>query len=597
MNRIPVNRNFIWTETFVNQLASLGVKYACISPGSRSTPLTISFSRQKKIKCFVHIDERVSGFFALGLAKASNTPVAVVTTSGTATAELYPSIIEAYRQRVPLIICTADRPPEMLNTGANQTITQWNLYKNHIRWFKNVDLPVLTEKKILSIKKIALKAFKVSSNLDKGPVHLNFPFHKPLEPNTFTDEIGQELFDEVYKPHVILENKSDIIKMNAGERKLLDKVSKKIIGNKRGLIIVGPLDYDPELISDIKSLSAKTCYPILADGISHLRFNNSKSNNNICVNYDTFLRSENFKQNFKPDIIIQFGRTPTSTILDDYLSSSNAERFIINKFGDMFDPSGKTKKAIKADLLLFCELLIEQPGNDLKNKRKTNWLTAFQKADLLVEEIKTQLLKTPGLKYEPKIVTSLLKFIPKNSTLMIGNSLPIRDFDWFSGRTGKNIITLYNRGASGIDGITSTALGIAALYKPVILLTGDLSFLHDLNSLIAARKLNIHLIVILINNNGGGIFNALPIASNTKVFKDFFITPHNLNIGSIVNSFGLAHHLIKNETEFENRLISSLKSKSFTVLEIKTDSVLSNKFRKEFRSEVIKKLNKEFSVK
>jgi len=345
------------------------------------------------------------------------------------------------------------------------------------------------------------------------------------------------------------------------------------------------------LIANIKLLSAKTGYPILADGISHLRFSNSKSNNNICVNYDTFLRSEKFKQNHQPEIVIQFGRTPTSSVLDDYLSSSNSERFIINEFGD---PAGQKRKVIKIDPLLFCELMNEKL---ISNKKKNIWRKNFEIADSLVEESKTKRLSKTGLKYESKIINSLLDIIPDNTTLMIGNSLPIRDFDWFCGKTGKNIITLYNRGASGIDGITSTALGIAALNKPVILLTGDLSFLHDLNSLIAAKNLNIHLIVILINNNGGGIFNALPIASNTKVFKDFFITPHNLNIGSIVNSFGLAHHLIKNETEFENRLISSLKSKSFTVLEIKTDSVLSNKFRKEFRSEVIKILNKEFSVK
>ena len=197
MSKTKVNKNFIWAKAFVNQLCDLGVRYACISPGSRSTPLTLAFAEQKKIKSFVHIDERVSGFFAMGLAKASGLPVAIVTTSGTATAELYPAIIEAYQQRIPLIICTADRPPELLNTGANQTINQWNLYKNHIRWFKYFGLPQLSVKRIINLQKIAVRAFETSLIKNKGPVHLNFPFRKPLEPNSFTDEVEDEILTSV----------------------------------------------------------------------------------------------------------------------------------------------------------------------------------------------------------------------------------------------------------------------------------------------------------------------------------------------------------------------------------------------------------------
>src|SRR3990172_10582258 len=188
-----INRNYFWAETFIKELSSIGVKYACISPGSRNTALTLAVANNKKIKSFVHIDERCSAFFALGIAKASGTPVILLCTSGTATAELYPAIIEAYQQRIPLIICTADRPPELLNTGANQTINQWNLYRNHIRWFKNIGLPDTSVNRITALKKTAVKAFEVSLKEKKGPVHLNFPFRKPLEPTSFTDEIDAEL--------------------------------------------------------------------------------------------------------------------------------------------------------------------------------------------------------------------------------------------------------------------------------------------------------------------------------------------------------------------------------------------------------------------
>jgi len=244
MKKIPVNRNFIWAEAFFNQLCDLGVRYACISPGSRSTPLVSTLAKNKKIKCFVHIDERVSGFFALGLAKATNIPVIVVTTSGTATSELYPSIIEAYQQRIPLIICTADRPPELWNTGANQTINQWNLYKNHIRWFKYVGLPEPSYKRITFIKKIAVKAFEISLTQKKGPVHLNFPFRKPLDKGSYTDEVDTALVDEVMKSIPIEIAVQKIIDFSKREFKQIENVYKNLIKYSKGLIIIGPMNYD-----------------------------------------------------------------------------------------------------------------------------------------------------------------------------------------------------------------------------------------------------------------------------------------------------------------------------------------------------------------
>ncbi|OGV05753.1 MAG: 2-succinyl-5-enolpyruvyl-6-hydroxy-3-cyclohexene-1-carboxylic-acid synthase, partial [Ignavibacteria bacterium RIFOXYB2_FULL_36_7] len=206
-----INRNYFWAETFIKELSSIGVKYACISPGSRNTALTLAVANNKKIKSFVHIDERCSAFFALGIAKASGTPVILLCTSGTATAELYPAIIEAYQQRVPLIICTADRPPELLNTGANQTINQNNLYKNHIRWFFDAGLPEPIQRRIRHIKAIAKRAVYESLVRSKGPVHLNFPFRKPFEPDEFTDEVDSEV---IKAAELVLPDKKDLYKEN-----------------------------------------------------------------------------------------------------------------------------------------------------------------------------------------------------------------------------------------------------------------------------------------------------------------------------------------------------------------------------------------------
>jgi len=595
MSKTKVNKNFIWGKAFVNQLCDLGVRFACISPGSRSTPITLAFAEQKKIKCFVHIDERVSGFFALGLAKASDLPVAIVTTSGTATAELYPAIIEAYQQRIPLLICTADRPPELLNTGANQTINQWNLYKNHIRWFKYLGLPQLSVNRIINLQKITEKAFETSLIKNKGPVHLNFPFRKPLEPNSFTDEVDDEILMAIKSTFLSKSNINRNEDLSKREAKQIIKISENIIEKPQGLIIVGPKEYDPDFVSNIKQLSKVTGYPILADGVSHLRFKTSVSDKNICCNYNAYLRSQKFKNNHKPAIILQFGRTVTSVFLQNYIGQSNPLRFIINEYGDLFGQSNKSK-VFKINPVSFCKNLI-RILTESKFKRNHNWIKIFKKAETLTEEIKTSLLKKSNLKIEPKIFSEIISIIPSNTKIMVGNSLPVRDFDNFVGKTNINLKLFFNRGASGIDGVTSTALGIASIEKPTILITGDLSFLHDLNALLPAKKYSIPLIVILINNNGGGIFEMLPISSEKKLFNTFFKTPHNLNISFLVKSFGLEHHLIKGTKDFQNKLKSSFLKKSLTVLEIKTDSSLSKKNRKQYWADVVKKIECDFSLK
>jgi 2-succinyl-5-enolpyruvyl-6-hydroxy-3-cyclohexene-1-carboxylate synthase len=588
MSKTKVNKNFIWAKAFVNQLCDLGVRFACISPGSRSTPLTLAFAEQKKIKCFVHIDERVSGFFALGLAKASGMPVAIVTTSGTATAELYPAIIEAYQQRIPLIICTADRPPELLNTGANQTINQWNLYKNHIRWFKYIGLPQLSVKRIINLQKIAVRAFETSLMINKGPVHLNFPFRKPLEPKSFTDEVDDKILISIKNCITPEKNTNRNEDLSKRETKQNNIIAEKVIGKAQGLIIVGPKEFDQEFVSKLKLLSKITGYPILADGVSHLRFKSSVADKNICCNYNAYLRSQKFKNNHKPEIILQFGRTVTSVFLQNYIEQSKPLRYIINEYGDLFGPAKKSK-VVKFNPVIFCDNII-RILTESTFKRKHNWIKIFNKAESLTVEIKTLLLKKSNLKIEPKVFSELISIVPANTKIMVGNSLPIRDFDNFVGKTNKNLKVFFNRGASGIDGVTSTALGIASMEKPTILITGDLSFIHDLNALLPAKKYSIPLVVILINNNGSGIFEMLPISSEKKLFNTFFKTPHNLNISSLVKSFGLDHHLIKGTKDFQNKLKSSLLKKSFTVLEIKTDSSLSKKMRKKYWADVVKKI-------
>jgi len=597
MKKIKVNRNNLWVEIFVKQLNSAGVKFACISPGSRSTPLTFSLSKNKKIKCFVNIDERSSAFFALGLAKASKTLVAVIATSGTAAAELYPAIIEAYQQRVPLIICTADRPPELLNTGANQTINQHNLYKNHIRWFRNVGLPSLNKFKLRRLQQTAYRAVEISTIKDKGPVHLNFPFRKPLEPFTFTDEVDSLLIKDLNKS---IKNIEPLKKKHDSEKLRKTKRFREIVdlitNEDEGIIIAGPMEYSINLRRQLKNLSSLTGYPIIADASSHLRFKVSTYDKKILSNYHAYLRSSNFSISHKPKLILHFGRTPTSSTLETFLEICNVPRYMINEFGDWFDPSRKSKAAIMYNPEDFISEIINHITELNFERNNTVWLEDFNKAEALAKKIKTKVIEKSAFPNEPGIIKNILEALPDKAHILIGNSSPIRDSDNYAACNKKDLLVYFNRGASGIDGVTSTAMGIAQLKAPAFLLTGDLSFLHDLNALAAAKKYPAGLTVILINNNGGGIFESLPVSTERSILKEYFLTPHNLNLKNIITSFGVNYKLIRSWKDFSNSIEDSAKKKFFNVLEIKTDAQKSLRLRNKYFEEVKNAIDIAFKV-
>lgn len=571
---MKINRNIFWTENFFSRLADLGVRYVCLSPGSRSTPLTIAASSNKKLKCFVHIDERSSAFFALGLAGASGKPVAVITTSGTAAAELYPAIIEAYQQRIPLIICTADRPPELRGRGANQTINQHNLYSNHIRYFKDAGLPGTTSSAIRRIRKYASEAFIFSSG---GPVHVNFPFRKPFEPDSHTDDISEHTLNliEAHRSRetTILQKETRPGKNNYKE------ILRAVNESRRGFILTGPKIYDPVTKEQIHKLAEKLAYPVIADACSQLRYGNKSKN--VIINYEAFFRNEDFIKSHTPDLILHFGRTPSSKAVENLLGRIPAARYIINEHGDIFDPWNNASGVCKASPALFCRMLI----NDTEKNENKEWLNSYITADLSADKIKDELLAKSKFPNECTIIPEVIENLPDNSHLMISNSMPVRDLDYFSPQTAKRITVHSNRGASGIDGILSTSLGIQkAVNKPTVLITGDLAFYYDITALLTAEKYKIPLVIILINNNGGAIFGMLPISSYGKMFRDYFTVPHNLDFGSIVGSFNARYRLIKTREELKESLAAALKEKIITVLEVKTDMKISLKMRKEYFS-------------
>ncbi len=569
---MKINRNTFWAENFFSRLADLGVKYVCISPGSRSTPLTMAASSIKKLRSFVHIDERSSAFFALGLAEASGKPVVIITTSGTASAELYPAIIEAYQQRTSLIVCTADRPPELIGRGANQTINQHNLYSNHIRYFKDTGLPGPSASAIRRIRKYAGEAFIFSAG---GPVHINFPFRKPLEPDSFTDELNERTL-MLIGAHKARETKVLTKEIRPG-RNTYKEILRAVNDAENGLILAGPMKYDRDTKKQLLGLAEKLNYPVIADSCSQLRYGNSSKN--ILINYEAFLRNGKFVNEHRPDVIFHFGRTPSSRAVESWIGEIPAKRYIINEHGDIFDPWNNASGVCKSSPSLFCRMLIE----DTETTNSRAFLDRYIKADDSAGKVKAELLAKSSVSDECILIPEIINNLPDNSHLMISNSLPVRDLDYFSPQTEKNIIIHSNRGASGIDGILSTSLGISkALNKPAALITGDMAFCYDFTALLTALKYNIPMVVILINNNGGAIFGMLPISSYGKKFKDYFVNPHNLNFGAIIKGFNAGYRLIENREDLKNSMTSAFKEKRITVLEIKTDMKNSIRKRKEY---------------
>lgn len=562
------NRNFFWADLFINQLILHGVKQVCLSPGSRNTPLTIAFARSSKFKNYIHADERSSGFFALGLSKSSGRPVAVVTTSGTAVAELYPAIIEAYYQRISLIICTADRPGFLRETGANQTINQLNIFRNHIRYYKDFGMPSLSMIKLKSYMSQVNKGINIAKIIDKGPIHFNFPFKKPLEPSSYSDDIQFSIDDFLIKENDKFPRKSKGVSKN-----LISELNK----SERPLIHCGWGTFNSAFYNQILKLSGKFRIPILADGSTNIRFLNNRGAQ-IISNHSSFM---NYIKN-DSDLIIQFGNAPTSSSVLKYLENTKAKRYLINEFGDIKDPSKKKGILVKSDPLIVVKSLMKIS----KNKNWKIWSNKIMEKDNKAESVKS-IINQAVFGNESRIIIELINQIPKNTNIFISNSLPIRDFDSFASKIERNFKIFVNRGASGIDGIISTASGIAEeSNKETYLIIGDLALFHNVSALSTLKEYNIKLRIILINNSGGNIFRMLPVSRETKYFEKYFLTPQQMNYKKIVEAFGGQYYLVKSWKGFRTKIQKIKHNGSFLLMELITDPLNSVHRRYEYWNEV-----------
>ncbi len=515
------------------------MRHACTTPGSRSTPIVLSLAREPRIACWSHIDERCAGFFALGAAKASGTPVAVACTSGTAAANLAPAVIEARHARVPLIVLTADRPPELREVGAGQTIDQLKLYGDTVKWFFEVDLPDAAPERLRFIRTLACRAYLTSLEGPAGPVHLNLPLREPLVLDTTLPD------DETARgdghPYVVRDPPDEPLPTSGpGPHP-----------SGRLLIVAGAGTPDPDRLA---AFADRSGIPVLADPLSGARRGQA-----AIAHYDLLLRAESFTSNHRPDFIFRIGDLPTSKPLRGWLASlPDVPQIAFDPYGTWQDPDAVVGMRLRGGL--------PQPASlDVEAGWLESWRAADGSAAAAIEDTFGDELS------EPLVARRLGDWLSRDTTLFVASSMPIRDVESFLPTREDGPRVLSNRGANGIDGTVSAAFGAAAVGERVVLLIGDVALAHDIGGLLANLRLGLAITIVLVNNDGGGIFHFLPVASQRDVFEEHVATPHGLEFEHAASLYGCSYEHLATPDELRAAIERSLQADSTTVLEIRTD--------------------------
>ena len=546
-----------YLAAFVVELVQTGIKDVVVSPGSRSTPMAMVMAEHPELNIHIHVDERSAAFFALGIAKATNKPVAILCTSGTAAANYFPAIIEARYSRVPLLVLTADRPHELREVGAPQAIDQIHLYGQHVKWFADMALPENSNELIRYARTVGARAAAIASQAPAGPVHLNFPFREPLIP-----KLNEEIFELKERPKGYVQVRNGELTISEDEFR---EISQKLNGYKKGIIVCGNIA-DNKFAQAVTELSTALKFPVLADPLSQLR-SGLHPLENIVEAYDTFLRNEDAKEYLKPDVILRFGAMPVSKALTIFLKENHqAEQFVIDGAGGWRDPATLSTEMIFCNEIIFCEQLsgLTEPKESTEFLEKWREMNELTKANMA-------LIKDSQMLSEGRLFYQIAEMLPEEATLFVGNSMPIRDLDSFFLNNHKSIKVMANRGANGIDGTVSTALGSALYSQPLYLVLGDLTFFHDLNGMIAAKLYGIDIRIIVVNNNGGGIFSFLPQSQSPKNFELLFGTPLNLEFEHAVTMFNGNYTKVTDWDHFRELMKQSSDVKGLNVYEVVTN--------------------------
>lgn len=568
------NVNMFWGGVIAEVLVRLGVQYAVIAPGSRSGPLTIGFASNKKLKAIPVLDERSAGFFALGLAKQTHRPVVLICSSGTAAANFYPAIIEARMSKVPLIVLTADRPPEARECHSGQTIDQVKMYGDYAVFYKELALPEAEFDLFYYLRQTISHAFERSIYPQAGPVHLNVPFRDPLAPiqdDSFGAFLKEFDLDQFFNEVVNSSNKSIDFKIDNHSL-----IYREIASANKGLIVVGTVQYqNPEEFVELLSQFARSLgWPVLAEGLSPVRNYETKFPA-LITRYDTILRNPDLAESLKPEHVIQIGNLPTSKILRAWLKSNKAKTWILEASSENIDPTHGNATFMRINPSLFMKYF----NSNKKVSSNTSYAQLWNQLEFQADSLIASSLEKCDWPFEGKVAWLLSKNLPKATPVFIATSMPVRDVEFFWQKNDLKIQPFFNRGANGIDGIVSTALGVAHENKPAVLLVGDLTLLHDSNGLLIKNYFKGSLTIVLINNEGGRLFEFLPIAQFGSIFEEYFITPQDANFEKLAQYHGFDYYQPKSWDNFCS-LISNLPQEGIRIIEMITDGKNDVAFRK-----------------
>ncbi|MEX2530649.1 MAG: 2-succinyl-5-enolpyruvyl-6-hydroxy-3-cyclohexene-1-carboxylic-acid synthase [Gemmatimonadota bacterium] len=593
------NRNELWATVLVEEIARAGVREVVVCPGSRSTPLVLAVAAHPALRVVPHLDERSAGFFALGIGKATGRPAAVVTTSGTAVANLLPSVVEAAQSEAPLLLLTADRPPHLRGADANQAIVQPGIFGAYPR-FEAELVPDPTPEGLLHLRQVACRAVAEALGAPAGPVHLNVPFRKPLEPTRVEGDISLHLTEHPFalegrasgEPLVRIHPRRAAPPVDA-----VAALTQRIRGAQRPLLVAGPLPDRGEAGGALRAFAGQHRIPLLADALSGARFPpldgdlEAAAERHVVGTYDLALRTAEVTRGLRPDLVIRFGAAPTSARLLGWLGElAEVPQVVVHEGGRWKDHLATASEMVVSDVRLLLEALpacLASPDPEWARV----WSTLEGELRRLVAEgdaHNDSQGDAPAIG-EGEIVGRIVRGVPAGDLLFASGSMPIREVDAFVPHRDGALTVLGNRGASGIDGINSTAAGASfGSGARVVAVVGDLAFLHDQTGLSLLREQGVDVLLVVVNNDGGGIFHHLPVREYEPEFTRYFATPHGRDLSHLAALHDLPYRcadLRESSATLDDALAWALDrtagSGGSRILELRTDRDQSFRLRGE----------------
>jgi 2-succinyl-5-enolpyruvyl-6-hydroxy-3-cyclohexene-1-carboxylate synthase len=581
--------SFAAAAALVSGLTRFDVRHACITPGSRSTPLALALARDEGIAVQVHLDERSAAFSAVGLAKMTGDPVIVACTSGTAAAELFPAVVEAWQSRTPLILLTADRPPALRGTGANQTIDQVELFGRFVRAYLELPMPE-TRRDAAEWLTTGFKAASTASRPSPGPVHVNCPFGEPLTPDPSGTEAPISLLDGVGNgadggPSVWVEGAADAPDTRDAVRSFVQRY-----GGRRGVITIGSVT-QPRTLS-LLSLGTLLGWPVLAEPLSGLRLDASDAGRGLAAG-QFLIGDERWLDAQRPEVVLQVGAAPTTRATQALVA--NVETLVVLDTVHLDpDPGRRATHRIVEDPEGFAAIAWDERNELGFPDPDPQWLETWRAADLIARAAIDRHLDLWAEPFEGRVARDVASFLPHGATLVVGSSLPVRDLDLFMAprrppriwNPSDLLRVIGNRGASGIDGLVSTTLGAAAgTSGPTVALLGDLSFLYDAGALLWSSRLGVDAVFVVLANGGGQIFSMLDQAALPE-FDELFLTPHPASIASVCAAAAAGHSLVQRAGDLTGALERAIRAGGVQVVEVEIDAERDRARRAELRDRV-----------